>query len=112
VVAAGLAASFAAANTDGSKFASPSVERTFLRVKNTNGSARNVTLVAQNTSAQVPGAGLQAIASIVVNIPATTGDKVIGPIPPAYVDTSGFAHVTFDAVSGLTIGAFHLARRG
>jgi hypothetical protein len=49
-------------------------ERSFLHVKNTNGSSMTVTLTA---TARVRG---QLAADVVVTVPATTGDKMIGPI--------------------------------
>lgn len=112
VTPAGLVMTFAAANTDGSKFACPTDQRTCLRVKNSNGSTRTVTLVAQKTTQNLPGSGVTPIPDKVVTIPANTGDMEIGPIPTDYVDSSGFAHVTFSATAGLTVGAFHMARRG
>ena len=50
-------------------------ERTFLHVKNTNASSMTVTLTA---TGKVRG---QLAADLVVTVPATTGDKMIGPIP-------------------------------
>jgi hypothetical protein len=49
-------------------------ERTFLHVKNAAGSSMTVTLSA---TAKVRG---QAVADLVVTVPATTGDMMIGPI--------------------------------
>lgn len=54
----------------------PCSERTFLHVKNTAGSSMTVTLTA---TATVRG---QVAADVVVTVPATTGDKLIGPITP------------------------------
>ncbi|MFJ9628094.1 hypothetical protein ACIRU8_10420 [Streptomyces sp. NPDC101175] len=49
-------------------------DRSFLHVKNTNGSSMTVTVTC---TATVDG---QAAADLVVTVPATTGDKMIGPI--------------------------------
>ena len=112
IVAAGLTPSYAAANADGSRFLCPSDERLFLHVKNANAATRTVTVVAQRTSAQVQGAGVVAIPNMAVVVPVTTGDKMIGPIPPAYVDDDGYAHITFSAVADLTVALVSLARVG
>ncbi|MGW4803004.1 hypothetical protein [Kitasatospora sp. NPDC004272] len=53
----------------------PCGERNFLHVKNTAGSSMTVTLTA---TGRVRG---QLAADLVVTVPATTGDKMIGPIP-------------------------------
>lgn len=108
VTTAGVNAAGAAANADGSKFVVGSDERVFLRVANTNAATRDVTLVAQRTSVRVPGVGVVTVADKVITVAANTGDVLIGPITPAYVDSSGYAHVTFDAVADLTIKAFRL----
>jgi len=106
---AGAAPSFAAANADGSRFACPTNSRLYLHIKNTNGSTRNVTILKQQASALVPGYGPVTLANFQVTIPITTGERLIGPIPPACVDSEGYAHITFDAVTDLTIGLFELA---
>lgn len=109
IAAAGSAPTYGSANTDGSKAPVDDQGRTFLHVKNTNGSARNLTLVAQKPSAQVPGVGAVTLSNKTVNVPATTGDVMI-PIEPYFIDLNGYAHWTYDAVSGVTIAAIKLAR--
>ncbi len=68
----GLTPSYAAATAGGDQVACD--DRTFLHVKNTNGSTRDVTIATPGT---VDGL---AIADVVVTVPATTGDKMIGPL--------------------------------
>lgn len=111
IVPTGTTHALAAADSQGSKFLVGSDERVFFHCLNTNGSVRNVTLVAQQTSARVAGVGTVTISNITVAVPATTGDVVFGPISQAYIDTSGYAHVTYDAVTGLTCAAFRLPSR-
>lgn len=97
----GLTPALAAANTDGSYV--PNDGRMFLQVKNGSGSPINVTVETPGT---VDG---NAIADLVVAVPATTGDKVIGPFPPeTYNQSDGTIKVTFSGVTSLTIGAFRL----
>jgi hypothetical protein len=45
-----------------------------------------------------------------VQVGATTGDVMVGPIPDAYIDSDGYAHITWDAVSGVTVAAIRLPR--
>lgn len=103
----GTTQSLASANTDGSKILTRSDGRTFLVVTNGSGGSINVTLVAQTTSINVPGAGPITIGNIVVAVPAGA-TKIIGPFAPAYVDATGYAHVTYSAVTSVTVQAFYL----
>jgi len=101
IVRTGLSQALAAANADGSYV--PNDGRTFLRVKNADASPITVTI-------ETPGTvdGL-AIGDLAVVIPATTGDKLIGPFPPdTYNQPDGTIKATFSAVASVTIGAFRL----
>lgn len=104
----GVAAALAAANTDGSQWLA-SGGRTFLHCKNAGGSPINVTIAGQQTTNQ-PGVGPVLAADIVVAVGATTGDVMIGPIPPAYCDASGYAHADFSGVTSVTVAAFELPK--
>jgi hypothetical protein len=72
-------------------------DRTFLWVKNTNGSTRDITVVTTRT-----GVGGQAVADIVVTIGATTGEEMIGPFPYQHFASSGVATVNYSATAGVT----------
>jgi hypothetical protein len=77
--------------------------RIFAQVKNTNAAVRTVTV-------QTPGTvdGL-AVAERTVNIPATTGDVMIGPFPPsAYNQADGQVYLDIDVVLNVTIAIFRL----
>lgn len=106
ITKAGVAAALAAANADGSKWLA-SGGNTFLHVKNANGSNCEVTIAGQQTTNQ-PGVGPVLAPDIVVDVPATTGDMMIGPIPEAYLDATGYAHVTYESETSLTVAAFQL----
>lgn len=108
ITSAGASSAVSAANVDGSKFRVPADDRTFIRVTNADSSTHTITLVAQTTSARVPGVGVVAIDDIDVTVAANTGDVLIGPITPAYIDSSGYAHVTFDAVTSVSVAVFRL----
>jgi hypothetical protein len=78
----------------------------FLHFKNTNAAARNVTLAipsAASTYANV------SYTNTVVNIPATTGDKMVGPVSSLYKDpTTGLCTITYDASANLTVACLKL----
>lgn len=101
VTRAGTAPTYAAATVSGDRFTpGPS---TWLHVKNTNGSSMVVTVVTPRTDALG-----NAVADNTVTVPATTGERVIGPFPAEFYGstTDGLADITYSAVTGVTIGAF------
>ena len=76
-------------------------ERSFLHVKNTNGSSMTVTITC---TAKVKG-GLPGT-DLVVTVPATTGDKMIGPItadPFASAADAVSASITYSSTTGVTV---------
>lgn len=78
----------------------------YLHFKNTNAAARNVTLAIPAAASPYPNV---TFTNVVVNIPATTGDKLIGPISALFKDaTTGMVTITYDAVTNLTVGCFKL----
>lgn len=104
IVRAGLAPSYAAASAGGDTFTPDG--RTYLQAKNTSAGAITVTIVTPRTDAYG-----NAIADNTVSVPATTGDRLIGPFPyEAYADpATGLANLTYSASAGLSIGAFQVA---
>jgi hypothetical protein len=75
-------------------------DRSFLHVKNTNGSSMTVTITA---TAQVDG---QAVSDLVVTVPATTGDKMIGPITSklfASASDGVSASITYSSTTSVTV---------
>lgn len=102
VVRAGLTPVFSAANADGHSVANDG--HVMLEVKNGSGAPITVTV-------QTPGTvdGL-AIAELVVTIPATSGDKMIGPFQPGiYNQADGTIYVDFSAVTTVTVAAVRTA---
>jgi hypothetical protein len=79
-------------------------ERTFLHVKNTNASSMTVTITA---TGQVRG---QTAADLVVTIPATTGDMMIGPIPAELFAgaSDGLAAVAYSSTTSVTVAALRI----
>jgi hypothetical protein len=79
-------------------------ERTFLHVKNTAGSSMTVTITA---TGQVRG---QLAADLIVTVPATTGDMMIGPIPAELFAsaTDGLASITYSSTTSVTAAALRI----
>lgn len=103
VVRTGLAPSYSAAAGGGDTF-NPGPE-TFLHVKNTSGGSITVTVVT-------PGAtGGLAIADVSVAVPATTGDRMIGPLPGSlFADaTTGLGSITYSGVTNLTVAVIDVS---
>jgi predicted NAD/FAD-dependent oxidoreductase len=79
-------------------------ERTFLHVKNAAGSSMTVTL---SSTAKVRG---QAAADVVITVPATTGDMMIGPIASELLAgaSDGLASVTYSSTTSVTVAALRI----
>jgi hypothetical protein len=77
-------------------------ERSFLHVKNANGSSMTVTLTA---TARVRG---QLVADVVITVPATTGDKMIGPITADLFASAAdgvSASITYSSTTSVTVAS-------
>lgn len=101
VTRAGIAPTYAAAAAGGDRFApGPS---TWLHVKNASGGAITVTIVTPRNDALG-----NTVADNTVSVPATTGERVIGPFPAEFYGslTDGLADITYSGVTSLTIGCF------
>lgn len=98
----GLTPSYAAGDlANGHEFVNDG--NTMLHVKNTGGGACTVTL-------QTPGkvAGVD-ISDPTVVVPATTGDKMIGPFDPTVFNQSGgLVYVDISTGTGVTLAAIKL----
>lgn len=101
IVKSGTVLTLAAASGGGDHL--PVGESTFLVIKNGDASSHTVTLV---TTASEGGL---AVADEVVAVAAGV-TKVIGPlVPELFQDpTDGTCHVTYDAVTTVTVGVFTL----
>src|SRR2546423_11391541 len=99
----GLAPVYGAADAAGSAFVNNG--KRFLHVKNTSGSPVNVTIANPSL---VDG---QAAPARVVSIPATTGDKMIGPFPSVYTqgDGTGQVYVDYSAVTSVTVALIEVS---
>jgi hypothetical protein len=97
----GTAPTFASAAGGGDVFANDG--RTYLEVKNAGGSPITVTVVAQSSCNQ------GTLHDSVTSVPATTGDRVIGPFDMTrYNNSSGQCSVTYSGVTSVTVGAMRL----
>lgn len=101
IALAGLAPVYGAAAA-GTKI--PCGERTFLHVKNTAGASMTVTL---SCTAKTRG---QATTDLVVTVPATTGDMMIGPLTQDLLGGSvdGLASITYSATTSVTAAALRI----
>lgn len=99
---AGLSATYASGDaTNDHEFANDG--KTFLHVKNTGGSAVNVTINTQLNCSQ--GYSHDEGGSV----PATTGDEMFGPFAVnRFNDANGNVLVDLDTDSGITLRAFRL----
>jgi predicted NAD/FAD-dependent oxidoreductase len=79
-------------------------ERTFLHVKNAAGSSMTVTL---SSTAKVRS---QAAADVVITVPATTGDMMIGPITKDLFAglSDGLAAVAYSSTTSVTVAAVRI----
>lgn len=85
-----LAPSYAAATASDTCAGITSDDRCIIHAKNTNAATATITLnPVAPTNVKVPGVGTVAVPSKAWVIPVTTGDRMIGPIPPAYIDATG-----------------------
>lgn len=85
-------------------------DRVFIHAKNSNASTATITInPVAPTTVKVPGVGNVAVPALAVTIPATTGDRMIGPIPPAYIDGTGtITMVNSGVITNLTIAVVRL----
>lgn len=78
----------------------------YLHVKNTDAATRTVTLAIPSSASTYPNV---TYTNVAVTIPATTGDKLIGPISALFKDaTTGLCTITYSAATNVTIGCFKL----
>lgn len=97
---AGITPSYVSAESDGNSFTNEG--DVLLQVKN-GGSEITVTV---QTPTKVDGVD---IAELTVTIPATSGDKMIGPFSPTVFNQSaGIVYVDYSGVSSVTVAAFKL----
>ena len=97
----GLTPAFVSVAAGGDQFANDG--HIFLYVKNTNAASRDVTVDSQSLCNQ----GVDH--NIVVTVPATTGEKLIGPFPPGrFNDANANVQITYESEVGVTIQAMRL----
>lgn len=103
---AGIVPSLSAVNSEDT-FQDDGSSRQFLEVSNGSGGSINVTVVAVQTNANVPGVGNLTISNIVVAV-ANGARKLIGPFTPAYRSAAGIVIVQYSGTSSVTAGLFKL----
>ena len=102
VVVTGLAPTYSAAAGGGDTCAAG--RSTYLVVKNAGGSPVTVTVgTYPDTSAWGT-----AIPDLTVSVPATTGERWIGPFTPdsTFLHPDGTVHISYSGVTSVTVGCF------
>jgi len=100
---AGITPSYAAGDSANGMYV-PNDGKTLLQVKNTGGAACTVTL--KSNGYKVAGV---ALADQTVTVPATTGDKIIGPFDPmVFNQAGGTLSIDLSTATGVTIAAFKM----
>jgi hypothetical protein len=110
VTVAGVTPSYQAATASDTIPGAVTNERVYIHAKNSNAATATITInPVSPLTARVPGVGVVAVPAIAVTIPATTGDKLIGPIPAAYIDATGtITLANTGTITNLTIAAILL----
>lgn len=92
----GIVPAYTSAATDGHSLVNEG-RKTFLHVKNTDGSAHDCEIQIQQL---VDG---EAVPAKTVSIPATTGDKMIGPFDKGAYNIGGVIYIDFPVITGLSV---------
>lgn len=101
VVLAGITPALVAAEAGGDEFENSG--RDFIHIKNGGGSPIDMTVNSQAACSQ------GSDHDVVVSIPATTGEKFIGPFPKdRFDDAANKVQITYSAVTSVTIGIVRL----
>lgn len=102
IAQAGTTPTYAAAAGGGDTFIPG--DKVFLHVKNAGGSPQTVTI-----DSKVPS-NYGVDNDLAVVVPATTGDKMIGPLPASRFQdpTTGVGNITYTGVTSLTIAVVTL----
>lgn len=108
----GINHTYAAADVAGDSFLNPDDNRTFVMFKNSNATARTLTIAGNATSK--PGFGDISAADMgeTVTIPGSGtngGECMVGPFPAGrFNDSNGRVNMTYSAVTGLTVSVIKL----
>ena len=110
IAIAGLGPTYSTATASDTTSGITPDDRVFIHAKNSNASTATITInPVAPTSVKVPGVGNVAVPALAVVIPATTGDRMIGPIPPAYIDGTGtITMLNTGVITNLTIAVVRL----
>ena len=105
VTPAGVGPTYAAAAAGGDKVVPG--PHTVLHVKNTGGSV--VTVTIDDIKSATPAGATAFNPDVAVTVPATTGDRLIGPLSAErFTNTDGLVAITYSGVTGVTVAALAL----
>lgn len=103
VIRNGLAATYNGSLSTGNTYLIKNPGNVVLHFKKSQATDCIVTLITQNV---IDG---QAVADRTVTVPATTGDRFIGPFPAnIYEDAVGDLRFTMDNIDGVTVAVLRL----
>ena len=106
---AGITPTYNSASTGGDTVTIGNAERDYIHVKNAAASPVTLTIAPQVTSVYQDGVGNVTPASLSISIPATTGEKIIGPFPSAYINSSnGTVSLSWSSSTSVTFAALTL----
>ncbi len=100
----GLTATYTAADVGGDTIVNDG--RTFLHLKNTDASPATVTVTAEIATTEKPGYGTLTKANAAVTVPATTGERFLGPFPAIAFGRVGV--LSYDSVTALTVAVLRI----
>lgn len=103
LVATGVTPSYTGSLSTSNTYLVRNTGRCMVHFKKSGAGACDVTIDTPGT------VGGLAIANQVVNVPASTGDKMIGPFPPnIYNDGNQDLRITLSEITGLTVAVVEL----
>ena len=102
IVATGLTPSYTGSLSTGNTYQVQNNGRVFLHFKKSAAVDAVITIATPVTK------GGYAVADPTVTVPASTGDKMIGPFPPTIFNDDGILEFTCSDVDGLTVAALRL----
>ena len=105
---AGVTPTYNTATTGGDKVAASLNERTYVHVKNAAASPVTLTIALQSGALYQDGVGMVTPSDLSISIPATTGEKIIGPIPQAYIGSDGNFNLAWSSATSVTFAAITL----
>lgn len=107
VIPVGTTPAYVAAAGGGDSFVRDTDGRYWIEARNSNAASRDITIAPGNPNTLIDNQQV-SVGSIVVTVPALTGEVMIGPITREFLDANGSVAITYSAVTNLTVGVFRM----